>query len=279
MKSKLKNSTDIKKDEIEENIKKNQIELKLVNFEGPIALLCYLVEKNKMEVTDIDLSKIAEQYLDIINKMKEYDMEIVSSFLIIASNLIYIKTKALLPKDKNDEIDEIEEELKQKIIEYKKYKENMPYFRERIEKGINRLTKREEIVFYDKIEYSEIRKPEELEQAYKKVLFSVYNRKNKQKENVNKLAVKEKFSVKKKLLEIFEKVSTRGKVLFSDLFLKEDKPKGEVIAGFLGTLELSLRNKIYIDQKNNFSEIILRKNNSNNIKNHEKHEKMEELWK
>ena len=97
--------------------------IKIENFEGPLDLLCHLIDKNKMSIYDIKLSDITDQYIEYINQMEQMNLEVTSEFLIMASTLLYIKSKNLLPNEVEDERELTEEELLQRIIEYKKYKE------------------------------------------------------------------------------------------------------------------------------------------------------------
>ena len=101
----------------------NKYLIKIDNFEGPLDLLCHLIDKNKMEIDKVNLSEISDQYIEYINKMEKLNLEVTSEFLIMASTLIYIKSKSLLPKANEDEEEISEEELLRSIIEYKKYKE------------------------------------------------------------------------------------------------------------------------------------------------------------
>ena len=88
--------------------------IKIDNFEGPLDLLIYLIEKNKMDIYDINLTQITEQYMEYLNEMQELNLEITSEFLVMASTLLYLKSKNLLPKQ--DEEEEItEEELNSRI--------------------------------------------------------------------------------------------------------------------------------------------------------------------
>ena len=81
----------------------NKYAIKIENFEGPLDLLCHLIDKNKMNINDIRLSEITAQYIEYINKMEEMNLEITSEFLIMASTLIYLKSKSLIPKESEDE--------------------------------------------------------------------------------------------------------------------------------------------------------------------------------
>ena len=87
----------------------NKYAIKIENFEGPLDLLCHLIDKNKMDICDVKISNITDQYIDYINKMEELNLEITSEFLIMASTLLYLKSKTLLPVD-NEEKEEISEE-------------------------------------------------------------------------------------------------------------------------------------------------------------------------
>ena len=97
--------------------------IKINNFEGPLDLLCHLIDKNKMDIYDINISQITDQYIDYINNMEKMNLDVTSEFLVMASTLLYLKSKHLLPKTQDDEEEISEEELIRRIIEYKKYKE------------------------------------------------------------------------------------------------------------------------------------------------------------
>ena len=97
--------------------------IKIENFEGPLDLLCHLIEKNKMSIYDIHLNEITDQYIQYLNQMEEMNLVIASEFVVMASTLLYLKSKNLLPKQEEEEEELTEEELIRRIIEYKKFKE------------------------------------------------------------------------------------------------------------------------------------------------------------
>ena len=100
------------------------ISYKLDAFEGPLDLLLHLIEKNKIDIYDIPIVQITEQYLEYVNRLEEEDLEIISDFLIMAVTLLEIKAKMLLPaKEEEEEEGDVREELVQRLLEYKKYKE------------------------------------------------------------------------------------------------------------------------------------------------------------
>ena len=158
----------------------NKYAIRLDNFEGPLDLLCHLVDKNKMDINEVSISQITEQYIEYINAMQELNLDITSEFLVMASTLLYIKSKSLLPKQVEDEAELTEEELINRIIEYKKYKEISKKLKE-----LYLIFSRRSFKLPDKIELPK-RKIEEnyskdlIEQAYKDLL-----QRNKEKINVN----------------------------------------------------------------------------------------------
>ena len=158
----------------------NKYAIKIENFEGPLDLLCHLIDKNKMNINDIKLSEITDQYIEYINKMEEMNLEVTSEFLVMASTLIYLKSKSLLPSD-NEESEEIsEEELLRRIIEYKKYKE--------ITKTLKSMYEENSVRFYKTPD--EIKLPKQkLEREYdKQLIIDAYSnvvRVNQEKVNQN----------------------------------------------------------------------------------------------
>ena len=117
----------------------NKYALKLDNFEGPLDLLVHLIDKNKLDIYDIRITDIADQYIDYINQMERMNLDVTSEFLVIASTLVYLKSKELLPKEVDDEAELTEEELIARIIEYKKYKEKSKKNREIYNENSKRL--------------------------------------------------------------------------------------------------------------------------------------------
>ena len=102
-------------------LESKKYELRLDNFEGPLDLLCYLIDKNKMDIYKVSISDITDQYLKYLKEQESLNLEIASEFLVMASTLLLIKSRGLLPKAVEDEAELTEEELLRRIIEYKKY--------------------------------------------------------------------------------------------------------------------------------------------------------------
>ena len=118
--------------------------IKIENFEGPLDLLCYLIDKNKMNIYDVNLTEITDQYIEYLNAMEEMNLEIASEFVVMASTLLYLKSKKLLPKQEEEEEEITEEELIKRIVEYKKYKEITNLLRDNYKLYSNRIFKGQE---------------------------------------------------------------------------------------------------------------------------------------
>ena len=243
------------------SLETNKYSLKLENFEGPLDLLLHLIDKNKMDIYDVKLSDITDQYIEYINEMEAQNLDITSEFLVIASTLVYLKSKELLPKEAEDESELTEEELLNRIIEYKKYKdisqklktyylENSKHFYklpEKIELPEQKLEK----TYTNDLIYSN----------YKKLIENYEVKMNKNVQNIEKIAIKETFSVTSKVKEIFKELSKRPRFIFNKLFSTKSKPKAEVVTAFTGLLELTRRNKVQAMQEELFGDIVVEKKN------------------
>ena len=237
----------------------NKYAIKLDNFEGPLDLLCHLVDKNKMDINQIKISEITDQYIDYINKMQELNLDVTSEFILMASTLLFIKSKSLLPKQVEDEAELTEEELVHRIIEYKKYKE--------ISKKLKELYQIYSKRFYkvpDKIELPE-RKLEQnyskdlIEQSYKNLLEKNKSKINKNAINIEKIAITETVTVTSKVKDIFKELIKKPRFIFSKLCSAKKYTRLETVTAFSGILELTRRNKIKAQQEKNFGDIIVEK--------------------
>lgn len=237
----------------------NKYAIKLDNFEGPLDLLCHLVDKNKMDINQIKISEITDQYIDYINRMQELNLDVTSEFILMASTLLFIKSKSLLPKQVEDEAELTEEELVHRIIEYKKYKE--------ISKKLKELYQVYSKRFYkvpDKIELP-ARKLEQnyskdlIEQSYKNLLEKNKSKINKNAINIEKIAITETVTVTSKVKDIFKELIKKPRFIFSKLCSAKKYTRLETVTAFSGILELTRRNKIKAQQERNFGDIIVEK--------------------
>lgn len=247
------------------SLESKKYELRLDNFEGPLDLLCYLIDKNKMDIYKVSISDITDQYIHYLKKQEELNLEIASEFLVMASTLLLIKSKGLLPKEDEDEEELTEEELLRRIIEYKKYKEITKTFRERIQVFSKRLYKMPDKVELPKQELEKEFTMNDIVERYKQLIERNENKKNENKENIQKIAVYDTFSVADKVKDIFRELVRKPRFVFNKLFSLNEKPKAEVVTAFSSVLELSRRNKINAEQEEIFGDIVISKRKRENI--------------
>ncbi len=237
----------------------NKYDIKLENFEGPLDLLCILIEKNKMDIYDIKIDKIADQYIEYINKQQEMNLEVASEFIVMASNLIYLKSKKLLPNNKEDDEEVTEDELIRRIIEYKKYKDIIIRLRENFNMFSNRICKTQEEINLPKqeleIEYDKNMIPS----IYEKLITKNIEKINKNAKNIEKIAIVETYTIGSKIKDMFKELIRNKKFVFNKLFSIKKHNKAEIVTAFSGLLELSRRDKVITTQEKLFGDINVEK--------------------
>ncbi len=232
--------------------------IKIDNFEGPIDLLLYLIEKNKMDIYEINLTEITEQYMEYLNKMQELNLEIASEFLVMASTLLYLKSKNLLPKQEEEE-EITEEELIRRIVEYKKFKEISKTFKENYEMYSKRIFKGPENIQLPKKTLEEKYDANLIPEIYKNIVERTSVRLNRNAKNIEKIALVDTYTVASKVKEMFKILIKNKKFVFNKVFSLSKKNKQEVVTAFTGLLELSRRNKVKTEQDELFGDILVEK--------------------
>lgn len=236
--------------------------IKIENFEGPLDLLCYLIDKNKMNIYDVNLTEITSQYVEYLNQMEELNLEIASEFLVMASTLLYLKSKNLLPKQEEQEEEITEEELIRRIIEYKKYKEISQVFRENFILYSNRIFKGQEEIELPKQKIEKDYTDSGLiPQIYKNLIEKNSVKINQNAKNIEKIAIVEKYTVYDKVKEMYKVLIKQRKFIFNKLFSINRTNKQEVVTAFSGLLELSRRSKVETNQQELFGDILVEKKN------------------
>ena len=225
------------------------------DFEGPLDLLLHLIKTSKMNIYDISIVDITEQYINFINKMEEMNLDVASEYLVMASELIEIKSKMLLPKTEEEEEEDPREDLVNRLIEYQKYKDMIESFKE-LESS------RKEIFTKEPINYNELSDGyienngeislEDLVNALNKLLV----RKEAEKPITTKITKKE-ISVSDRTRDIRKILNKKKSVSFFELF--EVKTREYVVVTFLSILEMAKLGEINIVQENNFNNIIINK--------------------
>jgi len=241
----------------------NKYAIKLENFEGPLDLLCHLIDKNKMDIYDIRISEITDQYIEYIKAMEEMNLEITSEFLIMASTLIYIKSKNLLPSQTDEEKELSEEELIRRIIEYKKYKEISKVLRGYYEENNKRIFKRPETIELPKQYLEKEYSKEVIIDLYKQIIDKNAARLNKNAKNIEQIALTDTYTIADKVKVMYKELIKRKKFTFNKLFSRNKCNKKEIVTAFIGLLELSKRSKVVTDQPQIFGDITVEKSKKN----------------
>ena len=231
-------------------------EVKINEFEGPLDLLLHLIKKSNIDIYDISLVEITNQYLDYINKMEELNLDIASEYLVLASELLQYKSSMLLPK-KEETPDDYEEDFKseliKKLVDYKKYKEVCETFKVLEEKRSNFYTETpSDIRLYgEKSLNNDNVTVDDLIDAFKKFM----ERREFEKPLNTKITTKE-LSVSDRVVEIRNMLRNKKSVNFMELFTRRDK--SYVVVTFLSILEMAKDLEISIEQDNNFNDIIIK---------------------
>lgn len=237
----------------------NKYAIKLENFQGPLDLLCTLIEKNKMNIYDINLNEITDQYIEYINQMEKMNLEVTSEFLIMASTLLYLKSKNLLPNKQEEEEEITEEELIRRIVEYKKYKDITEKLRENFNIFSNRLYKLPEEIELPKQTLEEEYDSQTIPTIYSALIAKNEEKINKNAKNIEKIAITENFTVASKLKDMFRELIRNKKFVFNKLFAINKHSKNEVVTAFSGLLELSRKSKVITYQEELFGDINVEK--------------------
>ncbi len=238
----------------------NRYSIKLDNFEGPLDLLCHLIDKNKMDIYDINLSKITDQYVDYIRQMEQLNLEITSEFLIMSSTLLYLKSKHLLPKVREEEEELTEEELIRRIIEYKKYKEITKKLKENFLQYSKRFYKISEEIELPKQKMEKEYNNKVIPEIYKGIIKKNSEKINENASNIEKIAITETYSVGETVKQMYRALIKFKKFSFNKMFSIKKHDKKEVVTAFSGLLEMSRRNKVVTEQEELFGDIEVEKN-------------------
>ena len=241
------------------NLETKKYAIKIDNFEGPLDLLCHLIDKNKMNIYDINLSKITDQYIEYLKEQEKLNLEIASEFLIMASTLLYIKSKNLLPKQETEEEEITQEELIRRIIEYKKFKEISKVLKQNYIEFSKRYFKTPEAIVLPKQKLEKTYSKELIPKIYKELVEKNAAKLNKNAKNIEKIAIVEHYTVASKVKEMFKVLIKQKRFVFNRMFSVKKQNKQEVVTAFSGLLELSRRNKVKTNQEELFGDIVVEK--------------------
>jgi len=241
------------------------IPVKLQVFEGPLDLLLHLIDKNKIDIYDIPIVEITNQYMEYIQEMQKKDLNIMSEFLLMAATLLDIKCRMLLPIEVNEEGEEEDPrtELVEQLLQYKMYKYMSYELKDRQLDG-ERLMFKESSIPSEVKEYQE---PVDLDvllegitlaklnQVFKDVMKKQYEKIDPIRSTYGKIE-KEEVTVEDKMEYLEQYIKTHKKFCFRDLLMKQ-KSKVHTVVTFLAILEMMKIGSIIVKQENTFDDIII----------------------
>lgn len=235
--------------------------LKLDVFEGPLDLLLYLIKKNDIDICDIPIAEITEQYMEYIEMMKMLDLEIVGEFLVMAATLIQIKSRMLLPPDpEQEEEEDPRDELVRRLEEYKIFKEiaedlkikeeaRKDYFPRSVDEEWEKEIKEDSKEVYFEANLFD------LINAFTKAISKV-------KQNNTYQVTKENFTVEDKIHEVLHLLLHESQINLT-AYVGKSRSKLEVVVTFMAILELIRLKEIKVMQKRLFADIEVFRNKEN----------------
>ena len=230
--------------------------IKINDFEGPFDLLLHLIRKNQMSIYNVKIYEITNQYLNYLNEMKKMDLEITSEFIVVAATLIEIKSKYLLPKQAKEveNEDDVEKNLLEKLIIYKKIKGVSDFFKDRYISSGEVYGKKAEII--EEVKQNLL----QLYNIYNNLLEIYNNRKNKGNIIQKKIFV-DKYKIEDKVDYIINRMKNE-KINYFEELIDTSVCKLETIVTFLALLEMIKQRMVKVYQEGSFTRIIIERNDN-----------------
>ena len=230
----------------------DKLEYKLDVFEGPLDLLLYLISKNKLNINDIQLTVLVDQYVEYIRTMQLQDMDVASEFIEMASRLIYLKTVSLLPK--HDEAEQLKEELTEELMEYERCRRAAMLLGTMTDE-IDTFVKIPEKVEYDKT-YQNTHEKELVLSAYIAAIGRGQRKLPPSTTVFGKIVARKIVSVSSKIVFVMKNLMRGGKQKMNLLF-KTAQSRSELVATFLAVLELCKASRVHLDGEGDDMEITM----------------------
>ena len=227
---------------------------KVNDFEGPLDLLLHLIKDSEMDILNIEIVTLTNQYLDYIKNFEEINLVIASEYLVLASELTFLKSKHLLPRQEetlDEEYIEVKENLVKRLLEYKQYKEITKDFKDLEEKRKEVFTKGPSSLSEYKV--GEINLGQDVSLDDLLIAFQKFLERKKYEEPVSTKVTTKEISLEDRTKAIRNILKIRKRVEFFELFDNISKPY--VIVTFLSILEMARKNELVIVQENNFDKI------------------------
>jgi segregation and condensation protein A len=237
----------------------NPLVVNIPAYQGPFDLLLDLIKKNEMDIYNIEISVITEEYLGYLKQMKQYDLEIAGEFLVMAATLMYIKSKMLLPTPEEDEVEDGADprtELVQKLLEYQAFREAA--------KELGAMENERAKVFTRQITshyLSALSSEDSHIDQFGANLYDLLNAfraviKDLSKEKIHEV-FEEEITIEERIEELRVLLSEKKEFFFRELFLKKNVTKNDIIVTFLALLELIRSKFVCAKQEKQFGEILI----------------------
>lgn len=234
----------------------SEMKFHLAEFDGPLDLLLHLIARNQVSIYDIPIASILEQYLQILHAEPIMDLDTAGDFIAMAAQLVYIKSRMLLPKPEPEQTEDPRAQLVEQLLEYQRMKEMTPYFRDQLDRGRDIVTKppeprsrTQEPIIYRHTSADLIR-------AARALFERVQRRTPPSASAFQGIVGRETVPVGVKITAILKQFLTHPRLSFSSLF-QNARSRSEVVATFLAVLELSKTRRIVIEGEDEHIELTL----------------------
>jgi segregation and condensation protein A len=234
-----------------------EYQVKIDEFEGPLDLLLHLIKESNIDIYDIKISEITEQYLSYIKAMESLNLSVASEYLVMAAELIEMKSRVLLPNKNEEKQDEFEEQpessLIKRLVDYKHYKEITSKFKELEQNRSEIFTKLPSNID----EYKEALPPQESHSVSLLLdAFSKFLERNEQNKPLHTKVASKELSVSERITKIRNVLSSKNEVKFESLF--DEWNKGYIVVTFLAILQMAKEQEITIEQSEIFDSIYIK---------------------
>ncbi len=238
-------------------------ELKMEHFEGPLDLLCFLIEKNKIDIYDIPIDSITGQYMEYLETMREIDLEVASEFLVMAATLLQIKSRLLLPKKVTEDQSEgadPREELVLRLLEYRRCRTLASDLKERHESYSGCLFRPPESP--GSLGLTTLKAPEPVVPERFFTAARVVSEQNRQRFSdlsgkISQILRRDKILLKDKMRQILETALRRSRVFFNEIFPANSSSRIERVTSFLALLELLRLDRVRVKQEKPFDVMLI----------------------
>lgn len=228
-------------------------EIMIDKFSGPLDLLLHLIKQSDMDVFEVKISEVTNQYLNYISKMENLNLNVDSEYITMAAELTYIKSRELLPHDDDDDEEDLREELINRLVEYQKYKEITETFKVFEKERQCYFTKNPSLLNEFRDDGINICNDISLDDLVK--AFSKFCERKEFEKPLNTVVTKKEYSIRKRSDEILKKLKQKKKLEFEELF--DVFTKGYVVVTFLSVLNLAKQGSLLISQNNNLEKIVI----------------------